>query len=327
MPNIVVIGASAGGVEPLRDIAAMLPADLKAAVFIVMHLSPNSPSMLPKILDDAGPLKAHTPENGEKIRPGHIYVAPPDQHMLLGPGVIHLTNAARENRHRPAIDPLFRSAAHMYGNRVLGIVLTGMSDDGTIGLHIIKHEGGTAIVQDPSEAMFPSMPSAALKAADVDFVLNVAAIPAKIVSLATEKWSSNGVANARSVEALVGPEGEKMSEDERIMGKPSIFTCPDCSGTLWEMEEGGLLHYRCRVGHSYSTEAMREGYNESVEGALWTAVRVLEESASLERRLEDQATQRGDTRTALRFGDVARGRKEQADLIRDILLTRSPKKS
>jgi len=247
--------------------------------------------------------------------------------MILGSGVIRLTASARENRHRPAIDPLFRTAAHVYGPRVLGIVLTGMADDGTLGLRIIKAAGGVAIVQDPREAMFASMPQSALNAVAVDYVLHAMDMPAKIIQLATEKWKSEGKTPSKLQQEPTGPEDEKMSEDERVVGKPSVFTCPDCNGTLWEVEDGGLLHFRCRVGHAFSSEAMREGYTDSIEGALWSAVRALQESAALERRLEQQASDRGDQATARRYGDVAQGREEQADLIRDMLLAKASKTS
>jgi two-component system, chemotaxis family, protein-glutamate methylesterase/glutaminase len=325
MPNIVVIGASAGGVEPLSAIVRTLPEDLKAAIFIVMHISPTSPSVLPTILNRVGQLPTSAAEDLEPIEPGHVYIAPPDMHMLVEPGVIRLTRGPRENRHRPAIDPLFRTAAHAYGQRVLGILLTGMSDDGTLGLHVIKSEGGMAIVQDPREALFPSMPNSALKMVDVDFVLNAAEIPPKILELITEPWQNQDRVRAKQIKRQAkNPEGEKRDaeDDERIMGKPSMFTCPECSGTLWELRDGDVLRFRCRVGHAFSPEAMRDGYADSVEGALWGAVRILEESAALERRLSEEAAGRGDNMSATRFSDIAGGREEQAAMIRDLLMAR-----
>src|SRR5262245_29960420 len=149
MSNIVVIGASAGGVEPLQEILRSLPSNLPAAVFVVMHLSPLAPSALPQILNANGGMKATAAKDGERIEPSRVYVASPNLHMLIEPGRVRLTHGPKENRHRPSIDPLFRTAARAYGPRVLGIVLTGLMDDGAIGLHVIKHEGGTAIVQDP----------------------------------------------------------------------------------------------------------------------------------------------------------------------------------
>ena len=188
MPNIIVIGASAGGVETLRQIVRPLPADLPAAIFVVMHVSPLTPSLLPNILTAAGLLPASPAQDGDLIEPSRIYVAPPDHHMLVEPGYIRLTRGPKENRHRPAIDPLFWTAARAYGPRVAGIVASGLMDDGATGLYIIKSEGGIAIVQDPKDAMFPSMPLSAIKAVPVDFILPAKAIPGKIVELAKEPW-------------------------------------------------------------------------------------------------------------------------------------------
>ena len=189
MRDIVVIGASAGAIAALREIIRPLPANFRGAIFVVVHLPAESPSVLPQILSGAGALKAAHPSDGERIVPSRIYVAPPDHHMLIEPGQVRITHGPRENRHRPAIDPLFRTAARSYGPRVLGIVLSGNLDDGTAGLHIIKSEGGSAIVQDPSEAVFESMPRSALRVVKVDFVLPVSAIAAKILELATEPAS------------------------------------------------------------------------------------------------------------------------------------------
>jgi two-component system chemotaxis response regulator CheB len=246
--------------------------------------------------------------------------------MLIEPGYVRLTRGPRENRHRPAIDPLFRTAARTYGSRVLGIVLTGMLDDGALGLYLVKAEGGIAIVQDPQEALYASMPVSVLKAVEVDHVLKAAEIGPMICSLVCEPWRVVEPARAKDIlREFPRPEGEKMSEqnDERVMGKPSMFTCPDCSGTLWEVKEGDLMRFRCRVGHAFSPESMRDGYTESVEAALWSAVRILEESASLERRLASGAASRGDNASAERYSDVALGREQQANLIRDMLMSRN----
>jgi two-component system chemotaxis response regulator CheB len=325
LPNIIVIGASAGGVQSLRDITRPLPADFQAAIFVVMHISPLTPSVLPNILSAGSPLVAAAAFDGDPIEPGRIYVAPPDHHMLVEPGHVRLTRGPKENRHRPAIDPLFRTAARAYGPRVLGIVVSGMLDDGATGLHIIKHEGGIAIVQDPKEAAFPSMPLSAIRAVSVDFILPTKAIAAKIMELVKEPWKGSERGRAREIARDIrGPEDEKMKEDEdeRQMGRPSMFTCPDCSGTLWEMEDGDLLRFRCRVGHAFSAEGVRNGYSDSVEGALWTAVRSLEESASLERRMADMAKARGDELSAANFTGIAEDRLQQAAMIRNMLLSK-----
>src|SRR5262249_3049869 len=239
-----------------------------------MHLSPLSPSVLPSILKTPRGLKITAAMDGQPIQAGHVYVAQPDLHLLVEPGYVRLSRGPRENRHRPAIDPLFRTAARAYGRRVLAIVLTGMLDDGALGIHIVKSEGGIAIVQDPEEAMFASMPASALKASNVDYVLKAREIAPKILELAREPWQAIEPSRAKDIlREFPRPEGEKMSEqnDERVTGKPSMFTCPDCSGTLWEVQDGDLLRSRCRVGHAFSPESMRAGYTDSVEGALWAA--------------------------------------------------------
>jgi two-component system chemotaxis response regulator CheB len=324
VPNIIVIGASAGGIDPLRTILRPLPADFQAALFVVMHLSPLSPSVLPVILQRDTALTVMSAENGIPIEPGCVYVAPPDRHMLVEPGSVRLTRGPKENRHRPAIDVLFRTAARAYGSRVLGIVLTGLMGDGTAGIRVIKSEGGVAIVQDPEDAAFSMMPESALNTGVVDLVLAARDIAAKIKELVNESWEQTEGLQAQQVRwESPTAEGEKMSEeqDERLMGRPSQFTCPDCSGTLWEIQDGDILRFRCRVGHAYSGDGMRAGCSESVEGALWSAVRSLEESASLEEKLADMADHRGDRLSAENFRQVARDRQEQAAVIRSMLLS------
>jgi len=323
VPNIVVIGASAGGIEVLRSIARSLPRDLQAAIFVVTHMASSTPSVLSKILRCPGGIRVSPAVDGEPIEPSRIYVATPDLHLLVEPGRVRLTRGPRENRQRPAVDPLFRTAAHAYGSRVLGIVLSGLLDDGALGLYIVKSEGGTAMVQDPNEAMFDSMPRKALAIVDVDYVLKAAEMPQVIEDLAKEPWRPVEPERARAVRRQVlGPEDERMSkaDDEREMGKPSMFTCPDCSGTLWEVQEGDLTRFRCRVGHAFSPESMRDGYRDDIEGALWTAVRTLEESAAFERKLASLASDRADEKTANRFLDVAASREQQAEIIRELLM-------
>src|SRR5262249_36988875 len=212
----------------------------------------------PQILTNAGSLPAVHPTDCEPIVPSRIYVAPPDHHMLIEPGRIRITHGPRKNRHRPAIDPLFRTAARSYGKRVLGIVRSGNQDDGAVGLLIVKSEGGIAIVQDPNEALFSSMPLSALRSLEADFILPVSAIASKILDLVREPWKEKVIAAKPGVRTA---EGEKMSEerDERISGTPSVFTCPECNGTSWELQEGDLLHFRCRVGHAYSEDGMHNG--------------------------------------------------------------------
>src|SRR5262245_1327340 len=214
MPNIIVIGASAGGLDPLKTILNPLPADFQAAIFVVMHLSPLAPSALPEILTRAASMEVVAPVDGEQIKPKRVYVAPPDRHLLVEPGRIRLTRGPRENRHRPAIDVLFRTAARADGHRVVGLILTGLMVDGAGGLHVIKSEGGIAIVQDPRDAMFAMMPESALGTGVVDIVLPASAMPAKIMELVREPWKDKETSRAESVaEEVPTPEGEKMREE------------------------------------------------------------------------------------------------------------------
>src|SRR5262245_18771645 len=202
-----------------------------------MHLSPLAPSVLPEILQRATSLQVVSAEDEDRIQPGFVYVAPPDRHLMVDPGKVRLTRGPKENRHRPSIDVLFRTAARAYGPRVAGVVLTGLMGDGAAGIHVIKSEGGIAIVQDPHEAAFSMMPEKALDTGVIDFVLPAKAMPIRITSLVREQWRDKEPARAREVaQDTPSPEGEKMNEeqDERLMGKPSQFTCPDCNGTLWE---------------------------------------------------------------------------------------------
>src|SRR5262245_231297 len=215
MPNIVVIGASAGGVEALREITSSLPANLQAAIFVVMHLSPAVPSALAQVLGARAEMRVTTANDGDRIEPSRIYTARPNLHMLIEPGIVRLSHGPKENRHRPSIDPLFRTAARAYGPRVVGIVLTGLMDDGAVGLHVIKHEGGVAIVQDPKDALFPSMPESAIRMVPVDFVLPASQIAEKIIELVHEPWTDKESSRAKEIaHATPTGEGEKMRLEE-----------------------------------------------------------------------------------------------------------------
>src|SRR5262245_31751368 len=211
MPNIIVIGASAGGVDPLRRIVEPLPGDLQAAIFVVMHLAPLSPSVLPEILQRATSLDVVAASDGQAVKPGRVYVAPPDRHLMVEPGRVRLTRGPKENRHRPGIDVLFRTAARAYGPRVVVGVLPGVMGQGAAGIHVIKSEGGIAIVQDPQEAAFSMMPERALDTGVIDFVLPAAAMPGKIVGMIRETWKDIEDSRAREVaHRSQSPEGENM---------------------------------------------------------------------------------------------------------------------
>jgi two-component system, chemotaxis family, protein-glutamate methylesterase/glutaminase len=321
--DIVVVGASAGGVEALVGLAASLPADLPAAVFVVLHVPSTGASALPGILSRHGQLPASHVKDGEPIEHGRIYVAPPDHHLLVRTGHVHLARGPRENGHRPAVDPLFRSAAHEYAARVVGMVLSGALDDGTAGLVAIKSRGGVAVVQDPEDALYPGMPGNALEHVDVDHVLPAVAMGALLARLAVEPASEPPGPAPTDMRVEVEVEGFSLEAMEGgHPGEPSGFSCPDCNGVLWGIDDGGLQRFRCRVGHAWSPESLLTRQSESLEAALWIALRSLEERAALARRLAEPARRRGHRITASRFEEQAIEVQQAARVVRDLLLER-----
>jgi two-component system, chemotaxis family, protein-glutamate methylesterase/glutaminase len=323
--DIVVIGASSGGLEALLEIVRRLPPDLPAALFIVTHVPSQGRSYLPEILSRSCPLPATHAEDQEKIEPGRIYVAPPDFHLLLRKDHVRIVRGPTENNHRPAIDPLFRTAARAFGPRVVGIVLSGSLDDGTAGLFAIKARGGITVVQDPADALFPDMPRNALAAVPVDYCLAKSAISQVIVELtqqrtdrgATMVQNSYGLDKEIELEAM---NGETISDEDRP-GSPSTYGCPDCGGVLWELHEDKLLRFRCRVGHAYSAEGLLGTQGESLDAALWSAFRTLQENAALARRLAARARANKHEQVAEKFATKSRVAEEQAALIRNLLLS------
>jgi len=320
--DLIVIGASAGGVEALRTLVAGLPADLEAAVCVVLHVSPSAPSLLPAILARSGPLPAKHAEDSEALGVGQIYVAPPDHHLLVEHGYLRVVRGPRENRSRPSVDPLFRSAAWRYGPRVIGVVLTGALDDGTAGLYAVKERGGLAVVQEPAEALYAGMPRSALAHVTVDYRLPVADLGPLLGRLAQEPAAPESafpVPQALEIEARIAEREMGTMEANNMLGTPSAFACPECHGTLWEVHDGELVRYRCRVGHGYSSESMLAEHNESVEDALWAALRALEESAGLIRQLEAQTRNQHHYRVADRYAGRAREREGHAAVLRELL--------
>lgn len=323
--DIVAIGASAGGVEALMRVFAGLPADLPAAVVVVLHVSPSATSALPEILSRAGPLPATHARHGEPIEPGRVYVAPPNHHLLVGDGHLRLSVGPRENRQRPAIDPLFRSAAHAYGRRVVGVVLSGSLDDGTAGLVAIRSRGGAAIVQDPADALFGPMPRSALAAVTADAILPASGIGAELARLVSRPVADDEPPMTRDLdlEARFAEAEPSLLGGEEHPGTPSGLACPECGGSLWELRDAELLRYRCRVGHAFSIGSLQEEQAEQLEEALWIALRNLEEQASLARRLSGNATARGLAQAAARFNDKERNAIRRANLVRGVLLRTS----
>lgn len=280
--DIVVIGASAGGVEAIREVVRRVPADIDAALFFVAHIPQDGWSSLPDILSRSGPLPAVHPRDGQPIAKRTIHVAPPGRHLLLEDGTVRLSRGPLHNRHRPAVDPLFSTAALAYGPRVVGVVLSGALDDGSAGLLDIKRRGGIAVVQDPDTALHPGMPRSALAQVDVEYRLPVTEIGPVLGRLAREPAGATPPPDARLNEDWKRYLGEttQVSHSET----PSVYACPECHGTLWESDDG-VLRFRCRVGHSFSSESLLAQHDETLDSSLWAALRALEENASLRRLL------------------------------------------
>jgi len=323
--DMVVIGASAGGMEALEKLVAGLPADLPAALFVVWHLAPGVRTVLPSVLARAGPLPAVLPKDGDPIKPGRIYVGPNDHHLLLERGYVRVTKGPKENRFRPAVDPLFRSAAYIYGTRVVGVVLSGALDDGTAGLWAIKLRGGTAIVQDPADAVHRSMPLSALDNVEVDYSVPVADIGPLVARLAREEAAPEPLlpaAEREKMEAEVKIAREIDSRIENILqfGELSPFTCPECHGVLAMFRDGGIMRFRCHTGHAVSSGTLLEAGSEQVEQRLMDAMRALDETIMLLNRLGEQYARAGDTAAAEQCFNRARDAYERSRPIREAAL-------
>jgi two-component system chemotaxis response regulator CheB len=265
-----------------------LPNDLDAAIFIVLHIGAHH-SDLPWLLNQAGALHACHPEDGEIIKAGHIYVAPPDHHMMVYAGVINLTKGPRENWARPAIDPLFRSAARAYGSAVIGVIMTGGLNDGTAGMIEIVANGGISVVQDPDEAAAPNMPQSVIDNVEVDHVVSVNEIGA----LLTRRVRQTRAASP-SLDHLVGDSQERGTTGEFTLNLPAAITCPDCGGALRRSELGTLTQFSCHIGHVYTAEVMLAAQFLQMERALEAALRSLGERADLCRQMSAKVLGRAD---------------------------------
>jgi two-component system chemotaxis response regulator CheB len=320
--DILVIGGSAGGVDALMRLVAALPV-LPARIFVAVHVPANSVSVLPRILERAGRMPSRHPVDGEATEPGIIYVAPPDFHLLVKPGSLRVVRGPRENGHRPAIDPLFRSAAASYGARVIALVLSGNLDDGAAGVRAIEAAGGAVLVQDPDEAPYPSMPRHALAAVPSAVALALARVPEQLIRLLGPPGLEGAVMPDQRSSFQPPPDPVELdstaAEAFTKRGRPSGLTCPECHGGVFELDVNGVPCYRCRVGHAFSAETLYAEQRASLETALWTAVRTLEESAELARRLVTRAVQRGDRLVAATFTGNAQMYAERAEVIREVL--------
>ena len=321
--GIVVVGASAGGVEALRSLVGGLPADLPAAVVVVLHIPRRAPSALPAILDRSGVLPAVSAEQGLPLRDGVIYTAPADRHVLVTRNHLHLSLGPTENGHRPAIDPLFRSAAAEFGPRCIGVVLSGTRDDGTAGLAAIAERGGAALVQEPADALYGAMPSSALA-----HVPAATRYPADKMGVALAEMLRDGPAGS-GVEPvndrLVGENGiaaMTAAPDATVDlagARPAGLTCPSCDGVLFELPGEPAPRFRCRIGHAWSPDSLTAEQGIEAEDALWVAVRVLEERAALLTHLADHAEHRGQHHSALGRRRRAAEAGEQASTVRALI--------
>ena len=315
----------------LQAVLRGLPGNLQAAILIGLHQAQSQPGKLPEVLK--GPLPVAYPRDGEAIELGRVYVAPADFHLMVEPaGKLRLSRGPKQNRFRPAIDPLFRTAARVFGSQVIGVILSGMLDDGSFGLMQVKRYGGVAICQDPAEADAPDMPASAIRYARPDYVLK----PGEIAQVLTKLVEEPAPATGRRAIAMserttptssvgipseagdIADRGDNALSSGSIQGPPTALTCPQCGGALWEQGEGGMLYYRCHVGHAYTAESMAAEHESELEQTLWAAMRMFQESASLYRRMAERAGPQGEM--TRRYRERADEEEARTELIRKLLL-------
>ena len=326
--EIIVIGASSGGIDALKELVSALPRDLKASIFIVLHVAPYSLGILPEILERAGRLPAANARDWETIEQGRIYVAPPDHHLLVeASGYVRVTRGPRENRFRPAIDPLFRSAAHAFGTRVIGVVLTGWLDDGTAGMWAVKQRGGTAIVQNPEEAFAPAMPLSVIRHVEVDYITPLKEIAPLLVRLTSETTTADEegaypVSEEMETEVKIAREDNALDSGIVSWGEPSLYACPECHGVLLQLKEGNGVRFRCHTGHAYSVDTLLAEFSEKTEDSLWSAIRALEENVLLLRHLATHFDGGGEHNGyAEELLKKAQDAQDRASLVRQAVMT------
>lgn len=320
--DIIVIGASAGGLQPLQRILAELPADLKAAVFVVLHI--GAASHLAAVLGRFSALPVVRAASGEPIVFGQVHVAVPGFHMLLHDAHLLLRRGPKENLARPAIDPLFRSAACTFGARVIGVVLSGALNDGSAGLRAIKQCGGIAVVQHPADAAVADMPLSAQRHAAVDYLVPADEIAPLLARLAGEPAGvTPPIPLEIRVETAIAAQELSGMRAEDELGRPSRFTCPECHGTLWEIDDGSLLRYRCHVGHAFTAEAMLAAQATKAEEMLWSLMRAHQERAALARRMAAQERAGSHMALAEQLERRAREYDDDAQVVRELLQART----
>jgi two-component system chemotaxis response regulator CheB len=320
--RVIVVGASAGGLDALRVIVPALAPDLAAAVLLVVHVAPDGPGLLPRILAPLCPLPVAHAMDAEVLVEGRVYVAPPDRHLVIDGEVVRLTRGPKENFSRPAIDPLFRSAAQGYGRRAIGVILSGRLDDGTAGLWSIKQRGGVAIVQRPGEALYPSMPTSACSYVQVDHRLDAADIGPALVALSRGREPAGEEATVTrdlEMESAIAKGGNALEIGVMTMGTISPYTCPECHGVLVALKEGGTPRFRCHTGHAYSLNSLLSEVTSHVEDSLWNATRAIEEGILLMRHAARHLLEQGDRAGAELFANKAKSTEARAQLLRNAL--------
>lgn len=326
-PNIIVVGASSGGIEAIGEVLARLPQDLPASIFIVQHIAAHSPDFLPELLQRLARLPIRTAVHDAHFEAGMAYVAPSDHHLILEENRIFLSQGPHENRSRPAIDPLFRSAALAHRERVIGVVLSGFLDDGTAGLRAIKQCGGIAVVEDPATAAVPDMPRSALQHVEVDHCLPVTGIGGLLTDLVTRPAGEPapacdpGAHLRRELAIMLRESGDI---DEAVeLGELVAASCPECGGPLWEMEDS-FPRFRCHTGHAFTARHLIAGLGEAEEQSLWVALRVMEERARMLRRMERSDLEKGHEHSRRNYAKKAEEAEQHIHRIRNLLSMKPP---
>ena len=327
--NIIVIGASAGGFEGLKTLVAGLPENFPASIFVVWHMSPDVQGVLPQVLNRFKTVPAAHAADGEAIEPNRIYVAPPDHHLLVEKEIVRVTRGPKENRFRPAVDPLFRSAAYAYNNRVIGVILSGALDDGTAGLWTIKHRGGLAVIQDPKDAEVPSMPENALREVAVDYTVSMAEMADLLVRLSSEKveenaeieMAENGENEKTEIEIRIAAETSAFESGVMKLGVLTPFTCPECHGVMSRLRDGNIQRYRCHTGHAFSADALLAGVTENIEDSLYNVIRGIEESIMLLNHLGDHFAEVNEPKLAAVYFKKANEAETRVQFIRRAALS------
>lgn len=319
--NIVVIGASAGGVEALQDFFRSLPADTPAAFLVVLHIPAHTPSQLDRVLSAVTRMPVVVACNAQSLEPGIVYVAQADRHLMLDDHGVRVTRGPKECRVRPAVDVLFRSAASSYGERVIGVVLSGALDDGTAGLWAIKDANGLALAQSPAQAVYDSMPRSAIAHVATDFVGTVEELAVYISGVVGGAVVQTPVRSDRhAIENIIGLEGNGLQAGVMTLGAVSKYTCPDCHGVLVQIEEGPIVRFRCHTGHAFTVKTLIAEVNATIDTSLWSTLRAVEERVMLLRQMSDLAERAGDMDEMSRCRQQASDAEVRLKPLRDLVL-------